>query len=667
MRPLRRISRRTTFFLTMLVVLVSTVTVTAYTLWRLRVEALDRQFSAASMYARTFEEHLTQSFNVIDLTLSHLGEDAARPAALAAALRRAPYLRSLALLDGRGRIVASSEPRNLDVGIARDDFLPSLPEPRAILRAGVPWVGRDFHDGRPATPLAPAPPEALTLLPLLRDSPQGKDSWGTLLAAVNSDYFLNYYSRSLPADVGSVDLLRYDGTLLLSTDATQAPGARHASDSLAAQMGREEFGQVEQTLADGRVVLTAYRASRTYPFLVEVHLDKAHGLDGWRREAERTLLVVGAVLLAALGLASAYFARLERAARQHDADLEQLRLLGAALEATANAIMITNREGAIVWANPAFCAMTGYGIDEALGRNPRELLKSGRQTPDDYRDLWRTILAGEVWRGELLNQRKDGTPYLEYQTITPVRDADGCVRRFIAVKQDITARKQDEKRMEELSRHLVVVQESARRRLSGELHDRTSPNLAAIGINLDILEAALPSLESPVFAERIADVRALIEDTTASIREICSDLRPPVLDYAGLAVALESYVAQFQRRSGIQVCFDCAKPAARLAPTLESMLFRIIQEALTNCAKHSRARSITVSLQLTVAAVTLRIADDGIGFAPEQLGATTHTGGLGILTMREMAEFCGGRFVLESSPGSGTRIAVDIDSPEGAA
>jgi two-component system CheB/CheR fusion protein len=223
-------------------------------------------------------------------------------------------------------------------------------------------------------------------------------------------------------------------------------------------------------------------------------------------------------------------------------------------------------------------------------------------------------------------------------------------------------RKQGEERMDELSRHLVVVQESGRRRLSGELHDRTSPNLAAIGINLNVISDIISAEQSPELSARVDDIRAMIDDTTASIREICSDLRPPILDYAGLEAALESYVKQFQRRTGIVVRIDCAHPAVRLTPALESALFRIVQEALTNCAKHSRAKSIGITLNLDSQPVVLMVNDDGIGFDPDLLGKTSHTGGLGILTMREMAEFSGGKLTLESSPGNGTRIKVEIDS-----
>lgn len=668
MQAKSRLSRRWVFILVLLVVAVATVVATTYTLWRLRTAALDRHFDAAGMYARALEDHLTQSLNVIDLTLVNalvnVGDETRAGASLATALRHAPYLRSLALLDAGGEIVASSDPRNAGVRIARSDFLPATPEPRAILRAGPPWVGRDFHDGRAVTSGESAGPDALGLIPVLRDVMRDDGRWITLLASVNSEYFLNHFERSVAAEAGVVELLRYDGVLLLSTDEKQQPGVLKGDDSLLGRIAQEEIGRFEQRLGDGRAVLTAYRASRTFPFIIVVHLDKAYGLAGWRQEAGRTWAVVFAVLVAGMSLAGWYFLRLERAERRHDVDERQLRLRSAALEAAANAMIITDRQGLIEWANPAFRTLSGYCLEETLGRNPRQLIKSGAQTPQGYQDLWRTILAGDVWRGELINRRKDGSDYLEAQTITPVKDDDGTVHHFIAVKQDISERRQAEIRLEELSRHLVAVQESERRRLSGELHDRTSPNLAAIGINLDIVAATMLEGDWPKVSARLDDVRALIEDTTASIREVCSDLRPPVLDYAGLFAALESYVKQFQRRTNMAVRIDCPSPGVRLAPALESVLFRIAQEALTNCAKHSRARSILVSLCMDSLPISLTIADDGIGFDPQALGKTTHTSGLGVLTMREMAEFSGGRFTLTSTPGGGTRIGVEINVME---
>jgi diguanylate cyclase (GGDEF)-like protein/PAS domain S-box-containing protein len=119
---------------------------------------------------------------------------------------------------------------------------------------------------------------------------------------------------------------------------------------------------------------------------------------------------------------------------------ERLRLQATALEAAADAIVITDQEGTILWTNPAFGDLTGYSSEEALGRNQR-LLSSGKQSKEFYANLWQTISAGNIWSGELTNRRKDGSLYTEEQTITPVCSDSGNITHFVAVKQDITERK----------------------------------------------------------------------------------------------------------------------------------------------------------------------------------------------------------------------------------
>ncbi len=137
---------------------------------------------------------------------------------------------------------------------------------------------------------------------------------------------------------------------------------------------------------------------------------------------------------------------------------EQLHLQTAILQASANALIITDHDGIIQWANPAFAALTGYEVTkEALGKNPRNLVKSGEQDEDFYRNLWETILAGKVWRGELVNRRKDGALYDEEMTITPFANENGEITNFIAVKQDVTERKQAEKAIRESEQQMKAL------------------------------------------------------------------------------------------------------------------------------------------------------------------------------------------------------------------
>lgn len=136
---------------------------------------------------------------------------------------------------------------------------------------------------------------------------------------------------------------------------------------------------------------------------------------------------------------------------------DELRLLSAALDSAANAITVTDRGGKIIWVNRAFTELTGYTFDEAVNQNPR-ILKSGFHDREFYAELWQTILSDNVWRGEIINRRKDGTTYFEEQTITPLRDDSGEITKFIAIKLDITERKRAEERLlasEERYRQIV--------------------------------------------------------------------------------------------------------------------------------------------------------------------------------------------------------------------
>jgi PAS domain S-box-containing protein len=135
------------------------------------------------------------------------------------------------------------------------------------------------------------------------------------------------------------------------------------------------------------------------------------------------------------------------AARQLRAEADRVSL-SAAIEQASESVMITNHEGTIQYVNPAFTKMTGYRSDEVIGQSTR-MLKSGHQAPADYQNLWKTIAAGHVWRGELVNRRKDGSLYQEQMTITPVRDTTGVITSFIAIKQDATERRRAEEAQRE--------------------------------------------------------------------------------------------------------------------------------------------------------------------------------------------------------------------------
>lgn len=161
--------------------------------------------------------------------------------------------------------------------------------------------------------------------------------------------------------------------------------------------------------------------------------------------------------------------------------LDSLRKFSRALEQSANVVVIANLEGTIEYVNPMFCKLTGYTLDEAIGQNPR-ILKSGETPAEEYRKMWETITAGEVWRGEFHNRRKDGSLFWESASITPIRNEKGEITHFVAVKEDITRRKEDEAQMKRLNEtlELRVHEEVARNREKDHMLIRQS-RLAAMG------------------------------------------------------------------------------------------------------------------------------------------------------------------------------------------
>ncbi|MFV5212637.1 PAS domain S-box protein [Azonexus caeni] len=345
----------------------------------------------------------------------------------------------------------------------------------------------------------------------------------------------------------------------------------------------------------------------------------------------------------------------------HD-QLHLLRLRDNALSAISQGVLITDAAQRITYANSAFETITGYTLAEIRGRECN-FLQGPDSDPTSRAAIRAALQTRQPFHGELLNYRKDGTPFWNELSITPVFDDEGQASQFVAVLRDVTARKRDEDvlrdqagRIESLSRHLLATQEEMRRRLAADLHDRTSPNLAAISINLGLLSEALCSSGDDEITARLEDTRALIEDTVASIRDISAELRSSLLDYAGLLPAMESYAQHFRRRTGIVVRIDVAAPPSVLAAELESALFRIFQEALTNVAKHAHATTVVVGMVQDRCGLSLSISDDGSGFDVGRLGEPSFESGLGLVNMREMAEFSGGSFALESAAGSGTRI-----------
>jgi signal transduction histidine kinase len=236
----------------------------------------------------------------------------------------------------------------------------------------------------------------------------------------------------------------------------------------------------------------------------------------------------------------------------------------------------------------------------------------------------------------------------------------GILQRTTALGESEHRFREIAENIQALSRRLVELQEFERKELAHALHDRIGQSLTALNINLTILGNTLPLQASDELRSRLCDSKALIESTTAAIGNILSELRPPMLDDHGLALALDWYARQVAARIRIAVTVRSSLDTnERPKPERELALFRIAQEALNNIAKHARASRVEITLERSGSAYLLSVQDDGVGFDAAD-DCTPRRPGLGMVIMRERAQAVGGRFDVQTHPGRGTRLSVEV-------
>ncbi len=332
----------------------------------------------------------------------------------------------------------------------------------------------------------------------------------------------------------------------------------------------------------------------------------------------------------------------------------------------------------------------GYRPDEVLGRKTLADLIAPQQRAHALRAVALLKAGGRVQVVPCSMLRKDGTTFPALLSARGVHDADG---RFVEIRasvvdiselaslgllqgqtsrathlRDATREKWAEKELHRrtetlrfLSRRLVEVQETERRRLAGDLHDVVGQNLSALSINLNILRGRLsPDIAGEV-RSRLDDSLHLVDRTIDAIRDVMTELRPAVLDDYGLTAALRWYTDQFGHRTGVLATQEERGTPFKLPAAAEEALFRIAQEALINAAKYSGASRVSVSLDWGVRSVCLTIADTGRGFEVTAPRPSDHVG-LGLALMHERAAAVGARLEVQSAPGKGTRVVVTLES-----
>jgi len=377
------------------------------------------------------------------------------------------------------------------------------------------------------------------------------------------------------------------------------------------------------------------------------------------------------------------------------------------LDSINEAVLVCDALQDIVFVNPAFTTLTGYTVEEALGRNPRFLGRPGAHPVGYHAEALRCLRTYGKWQGEVYNRRREGTPYVASMSLTVVRDDDGIISHYIGVFSDITARQQAEAALLKLSReldarveartaelteanrqlmlevverkraeaalhesreqlrklaeHLEVVKEEERTRIARDIHDELGQNLLALRIDISMLSTRTSERHARLH-QRVDAVLENVDTTISSVRGIMNDLRPAVLDL-GLQAALEWQVGEFRKRSGLACTLVLPEDAVfdAIAPAMEIVLFRSLQEALSNVRRHAGASRVEVTLRRKGGRLLFIVSDDGIGIAPQHRGKSES---FGLIGMAQRAASLGGRLDIgRYKPGAGCTLTMDFELP----
>ena len=369
---------------------------------------------------------------------------------------------------------------------------------------------------------------------------------------------------------------------------------------------------------------------------------------------------------------------------------QQTRWQASMLERAHDAIFMWELDGPILYWNHGAELLYGYSSEEAVGQISHRLLRTER--PVSPAAFKKALKRDGEWIGDILHTTRDGRRIVVDSRHQLLTEPDG--RRYVLeVCRDITERleledalrrshddleqrvvertqdlAQANTELRRLSQRVLEVQESERRVIARELHDEIGQALTGVKMMLELLEShadqaasASTATSTPLTAKRLpqlSEIRASVGETLQHVRDLSLDLRPAILDSMGLLPALVWQFERFTRQTGIVVKFHQTGLTHRLSLEVETAAYRIIQEALTNVARHAGVSELVVQIRVSEEALTLFVVDEGAGFDAERAVAATLT--MGLAGMRERADLLGGTLLISSVPGEGTTIEAEL-------
>lgn len=362
-------------------------------------------------------------------------------------------------------------------------------------------------------------------------------------------------------------------------------------------------------------------------------------------------------LESALSNREAAIASLKSAADIVASSEARLRLL---LDAAVDGLVELDATGVIVRANGAFCAMVHLPIDQVIGHSWEDMARrsNGGGSLASLLDTGHAVMVIEGGTSHL-EARSSRVPTSPPGTLLMVRDvtankaSEQTIRTLFQFLQD-----RDEDRTRLLRRTNSAI-EAERNRIARDLHDGPIQGVSAAALSLEAAKLMLESGDVAGSRDLLRTVAVELSDEAVNLRRVMSDLRPPLLEQRGLIPAVRELCARAERELGRPVVVQ-AETSSGVPGDLETLAYRVVQEALTNIAKHAFANSVTVRIEASVGTLNVEIADDGYGFDPADARDFLASGRVGLASMRERAELAGGTFTVKSVKGAGTVVRATL-------